>query len=440
METKEFMEKKISSFNWQLSLKVITIGLIGLVLMVPKMMILGLIHEREQTAESARHEVMQKWSLEQTVRGPVLTIPYLEKVPGPDGKEIREEIHQCHFLPDSLYIEGTLNPQELHRGIYQSVVYQSNITIRGRFARPDFSGIKVNPANVLWDKAQLSLAISDLRGIDARTDLNWNSQSIPFSPGMDNKLLGDNGISLTLPGQAVKNFPANFQLSLKLKGSDALQFAPLGETTEVKLQSIWNAPGFTGNFLPANRTISQKGFNAYWKILNYNRNFPQAWKDNEFKVTDADFGVQLVTLADHYQKSYRSAKYGILVILFLFLSFFLNETITKRRIHPFQYILVGFAILIFYLLLLSISEQLGFDTAYLIAAVSVLALVFAYSLTFLKTWLNAALLTAILAFSFGFIFILMQLESYALLVGSVGLFCVLALTMFFTRKINWYGE
>ncbi|HKJ42989.1 MAG TPA: inner membrane CreD family protein, partial [Sunxiuqinia sp.] len=164
------------------------------------------------------------------------------------------------------------------------------------------------------------------------------------------------------------------------------------------------------------------------------------WNDNEFNISNADFGVQLVTMADQYQKSYRSAKYGILVILFLFLSFFLNEIITKQRIHPFQYILVGFSILIFYLLLLSISEQLGFNLAYLIAAVSVLGLVFAYSRTFLKTWFNSILLSSILAFSFIFIFILMQLESYALLVGSIGLFCVLALTMFFTRKINWYGE
>jgi len=174
--------------------------------------------------------------------------------------------------------------------------------------------------------------------------------------------------------------------------------------------------------------------------LNFNRNFPQEWKKDEYRVTDADFGVKLVNVADHYQKSSRSAKYAILVILFVFLSFFLNEVITKQRVHPFQYILVGFAVLVFYLLLLSISEQLGFNLAYLISALSVITMVLFYTRTFLKTWLNAIIQTLILTFSFGFIFVLMQLETLALLVGSIGLFVVLALTMFFTRKINWYNE
>lgn len=219
-----------------------------------------------------------------------------------------------------------------------------------------------------------------------------------------------------------------------------LQFAPLGETTEVVLKSDWNDPGFEGNFLPADRNINNDGFSANWKILNFNRNFPQEWKNEDYRVTGADFGVKLVNLADHYQKSSRSAKYAILVILFTFLSFFLNEIIAKQKVHPFQYILVGFSVLVFYLLLLSISEQLGFNQAYFISATAVLIMVLLYSRTFLKKWINSIIQTLILTFSFGFIFVLMQLESYALLVGSIGLFFVLGLTMFFTRKINWYNE
>jgi len=227
---------------------------------------------------------------------------------------------------------------------------------------------------------------------------------------------------------------------LQLKGSEALNFAPLGETTEVFLQSKWNDPGFEGDFLPAEHTISNEGFSAHWKVLNFNRNFPQAWKNKEYRVTDADFGVRLVEVANHYQKSSRSAKYAAVVILFVFLAFFLNEIITKQRVHPFQYILVGFSVIIFYLLLLSISEQLGFNLAYLISSIAVLIMVLLYSRSFLRTWTNAIIQTLILTFSFGFIFVLMQLETLALLVGSIGLFIVLGLTMFFTRKINWYGE
>lgn len=440
METKQIFDEKFKLFNWQLTIKVITIGFITLALMIPQLMIQNLIRERESTAESTKHEVMNKWSLDQTLRGPMLTIPYIERTFDDDGKMIREEIHEYHFLPETLNIGGEIFPQELHLSIYQSVVYESEIKIEGQFALPDFKKLKIDPANILWEKSNLSIAISDLRGINTLVDLVWNNNSYPFSPGMDNKLIGDNGISITMSDLDESDFPSRFVIDLKLKGSDKLQFAPLGETTLVDIRSTWNDPGFQGNFLPSNRDVSQSGFNAQWKVLNFNRNFPQEWKDNAFKVTNADFGVKLVTVADHYQKNMRSVKYGFLVILFMVLSFFLYEIITKQKIHGFQYILVGFAILIFYLLLLSISEHLGFNIAYLISSLSVITMVLAYSRSFLKTWMNSILLTSILVFSFAFIFVLMQLESYALLVGSIGLFCVLALTMFFTRKINWYTE
>lgn len=440
METKQILEEKLRLFNWQLTLKAFTVCVIAFILMIPRFMIQDLMHERETTAESTKHEVMQKWSLNQTVRGPMLTIPYIEKTFDDQGKMIKEEIHEYHFLPETLNIKGEIFPQELHLSIYQSEVYESSIEISGRFTKPDFRKLKIDPANVLWEKSGLSLAISDLRGINTLVDLKWNNKIFPFSPGMDCNLIGDKGISITIPNLAESDFPSEFNVNLNLKGSDMLQFAPLGETTEVDIRSSWNDPGFQGNFLTASRNISESGFDAQWKILNFNRNFPQEWKDDAFKVTNADFGVKLVTIADHYQKNMRSAKYGVLVILFMFLSFFLNEIITKQKIHAFQYILVGFAILIFYLLLLSVSEHLGFNIAYLISSVSVITMVLAYSRSFLKTWMNSILLSSILTFSFAFIFVLMQLESYALLVGSIGLFCVLALTMFFTRKINWYND
>lgn len=439
METHQIHEEVPKTFNWQLTLKVAVIGVIMLLLLIPKLMILELIKERETTSASARQEVMDKWSRAQTIRGPVLTIPYIEKVTDSD-KRIREEIRLCHFLPETLNIEGEISPRELHRSIYQSVVYESSLKINGHFDVPDFAALKTDTSSVLWEKAELTVAVSDLRGINTKVDLLWNGKSIPFSPGMDNKLIGTNGISVPLPDPAFARFPSDFQITLELKGSDGLLFAPLGETTTVHIRSSWNDPGFQGNFLPAERTITAEGFEARWKILNYNRNFPQEWKDDEYTVTNSDFGVNLVKTADHYQKCSRSTKYGILVILLVYLSFFLNETITKQKIHPFQYILVGFAILVFYLLLLSTSEQLGFNPAYLISALSVTGMVLAYSKTFVKTWMNAFLLTLILGLCFGFIFVLMQLESYALLAGSIGLFCILGLTMFLTRKIDWYNN
>ena len=440
METKEFTQNNQKSVNWQITLKVFIIGFAAIALLVPKIMILELIGERKTTAEITSAEVMQKWSLEQTVRGPALAVPYIERTIDSNGKETADEIKTFYLLPKTLGIDGKIFPEKRKRSIYETVVYESEIKIYGNFDLSGFEALKIPTENVLWEKARILVSINDLRGINKRIELSWNDSLYSFAPGMENKLLGNNGISLLMPKLSIQDFPGNFQFTLNLKGSESLNFAPLGENTEVTIQSAWNDPGFTGSFLPADYSVDNAGFSASWKVLNFNRNFPQQWKNDEYRVTDADFGVKLVTVADHYQKSSRAAKYGILVILFVFLSFFLNEILTKQKVHPFQYILVGFAVLVFYLLLLSISEQLGFNLAYLISATSVIIMVLLYSRTFLKKWLHAVIQTLILTFSFGFIFVLMQLETYALLAGSIGLFTVLAFTMFVTRKINWYGE
>ncbi|MBK6282353.1 MAG: cell envelope integrity protein CreD [Draconibacterium sp.] len=439
METIDFIQEKTKSANWRITIKVVVIGFLILFLLIPKVMIMELIGEREKTALSVKDEVMQQWSMLNTVRGPVLTIPYIEKVFDNDKKVYSEEIRQSHFLPKLLKVEGELFPEQRHRSIYDVMVYESKVAISGYFVAPDFEALKIDPELLLWDKAELSVGINDLRGISELAELNWNDRKFMFSPGIENSVLGKDGITIKLPADIANAFPGEFACNFTLKGAESLEFAPLGEVTEVKMKSAWNDPGFVGNFLPENSEITQEGFTANWKVLHFNRNFPQAWKDNSYSVTDSDFGVKLVTVADHYQKNMRSAKYGILVILFTFLSFFLNEIITKQRIHPFQYILVGISILIFYLLLLSVSEQIGFNFGYLISAVSVILMVLLYSRTFLKKWSNSFILTLILATSFGFIFILLQLESFALLAGSIGLFAVLALIMFFTRKINWYN-
>lgn len=439
METIDFIMEKTKSSNWRITIKVVVIGFLTIFLLIPKVMIMELIGERETTAATVKNEVMQQWSMLNSLRGPVLTVPYIERVFDSKEKVYGEEIKLCHFLPKSLKVEGEIFPEKRHRSIYDVMVYESDIQISGYFVAPDFESLKIEPEAILWDKAELSIGINDLRGINELAELNWNNMKFAFTPGIENSVLGKDGITVKLPAEIASSFPGKFSFGFKLKGAESLQFAPLGEVTEVKLKSAWNDPGFVGNFLPENSAITKDGFVADWKVLHFNRNFPQAWKDDSYSVTNSDFGVKLVTVADHYQKNMRSAKYGILVILFTFLSFFLNEIITKQRIHPFQYVLVGFSILIFYLLLLSISEQLGFNTGYLISAISVLLMVLLYSRTFLKKWSNSLILTLILASSFTFVFILLQLESFALLAGSIGLFAVLAVVMFFTRKINWYN-
>lgn len=222
-------------------------------------------------------------------------------------------------------------------------------------------------------------------------------------------------------------------------------FTPLGEQTSVHLESTWNDPGFTGNYLPADRNVNDNGFQAEWSVLHFNRNYPQQWVStnnalNQNDIENSKFGVEMVSLADHYQKNIRSAKYAILIIIITFVVFFMFEVLSKQRIHPFQYIMVGSAISIFYLLLLSISEHLGFNLAYLVAALAVILLVFFYTRSFMPKLTNQLGTSLGLAGCYSFIFILLQLESFALLTGSIGLFVLLAALMYSTRKVNWYKE
>lgn len=430
---------KSSLISWQLMLKIVFIGVVFFVLLIPKLMIIGLMEERKNTAESARAEVMEKWSKDQVVRGPVLTVPVRETVTDQEGRNPTVVQSLQYFLPQELAIDGQLTPRDRYRSIYKVVVYESEIRISGTFAPPSPEILQAS-GEMDWEKAGLSIGLSDLRGISNMVEMMWNGEKYTFLPGMDDQVIGTGGISLPLPLDPGTSFPAAFECILHLKGSHSLHFSPLGETTTVKLTSAWNDPGFTGSFLPVSHTVNADGFTADWKVLHFNRNFPQSWKGDKYKMGGSDFGVELVTVADHYQKNIRSAKYGILVIVLVFISFFLSEVISGERIHPVQYALVGFALILFYLLLLSLSEHLGFNTSYLIASAAVLSMVFAYSGSFLKKRINSLMLTAVLAASFIFIFVLLQMETYALVTGSIVLFIILGLIMYLTRKINWYNE
>lgn len=441
-EKQENLLDKIGiSFHRKLSFKLVTIGLLILILLIPKMMILSLIHERSSNADNAITEVMSKWSNEQVITGPILTIPYKRSIYSNKDEAYKEVIETATFLPKTLTVNGQINPEKLYRSIYDVVVYQSELKLEGSFEFPDFNSLDILPENIIWEQAQIQLAISDLRGINEEVKLKWSGKEMVFSPGLKKTTIGNSGISVSVP-QMLANTNQLFELSLRLKGSKKILFTPVGEKTEVQLSSQWNDPSFTGNFLPKERNITASGFTANWTVLHFNRNFPQQWINNNYdsKVHSSNFGVELVTVANHYQKNIRSAKYAILIIIITFIIFFMYEVFSKQRIHSFQYIMVGSAITLFYLLLLSITEHLGFNSAFLIAATAVIILVVLYSRSFMPKIKNSLGVGIALAACFGFIFVLLQLESFALLAGSIGLFILLAALMYFTRKINWYNE
>lgn len=423
--------------------KIGAIILITLLLLIPTAMIKNLIHEREMTQEIAIQEVSSKWAEQQTITGPLISIPYYRYVKETSKKDSTEKIVQLkeylHVLPSQLSISGTITPEKRHRGIYEIVVYNSNLEIEGNFANFNFKAMDIDPKNIQFDKAEFVVGIDDLRGIEQQVSLKWNKESISFNPGVSSSDVIQSGINAVLTIDPNDSLNHQFKLNLELKGSQLLYFTPVGKVTDINVKSEWPNPSFNGAFLPDKRTVSDNGFTANWNVLHLNRNFPQAWKNSSHRIHDSAFGIDLLLPVDNYQKSYRSIQYAILFIVFTFLVFFFIEVINKVFIHPIQYILVGIALIVFYTLLLSFSEHMHYNLAFIVSALATLLLIVGYVKAILKSNKLALLITGILLVLYTFIFVIIQLQDYALLIGSIGIFIILALVMYFSRKIDWYN-
>ncbi len=417
-----------------LLVKLTAMGFITLLLLIPVTMIENMIQERQSRKAEAINEISQSWGGAQSVSGPVLSIPY-EEITEYEGKKTVSNL-VAHFLPEALNIEGDLAPEIRKRSIYDAVLFQGNLNISGSFKQPDFRLLNIDPERVLWDQAKLSIGISGMPGIKSILTLNWNDKAMRMEPGSGCPQLINSGVSAPV---AMGDGAYRFSIPVKLNGSGALQFQPVGKETKVDLKSTWPSPAFNGGFLPDTRTVGPSGFESSWKILDLNRNYPQQWKNGDFQFEPATaFGVSLIQPVDEYAKNTRSAKYAILVIGLTFLTYFFFEVLRHFHIHPFQYLLVGLALSVFYLLLISLSEHIGFDKAYFAAAVATISLITIYSASVLQVKRLAIQLGLILSGIYGFIFIVLQLEDYALLVGSLGIFIALALVMYHSRKVNWY--
>ena len=420
------------------TLKLIVITLLMLLLLIPSVMIREIIRDRENLSKEATSEVSAKWANAQQLTGPVLTIP-LEYETESDGKIVRST-RQWHILPEELRMDGQIDPLTLNRGIYEVMVYDSKLDISGSFS-PGLSPDPNNLKEIRYDQAYLTMGITDLRGIQKQVRLHWNDETLDVQPGSRNPELIPSGITIDLPGIPDKpGSPLPFQFTLDLQGSTNLSFVPVGNTTRVSLRSPWPSPSFNGNFLPDERAISDTGFSASWTVLQLNRNFPQSWTGNAPgpEMGKAAFGVDLILPLDSYQKSFRSVKYAILTIALTFLVFFLVEVLNKRKIHPFQYALVGLALCLFYILLVSVSEHTGFNLAYAISAFTTISLIGLYSLSVFNIRKYTGVLVLTLIAIYTFLFVILQLADYALLMGSIGLTIILAMTMYLTRRIDWY--
>ncbi|MDB4924190.1 cell envelope integrity protein CreD [Mucilaginibacter sp.] len=427
------------------TVKLMFIGILIILLLIPSFMIESLITERAKRHDEMEKDVSDKWSASQLIQGPVLVIPYKRQLKDRDASNkviIKEVIENFYVLPENLHIKALVNSETLHRGMYETVVYNTQVKVWGDF-RTGLNKLAITADQLMLDKAKLTFSISDLKGLKTNPIIKSAGQSLQAEPVFNEKGLFNNGLQADINLTSTKDQPVTFDFLLDLKGSKELSFLHTGKTTDVEVSGNWKTPSFSGRYLPDYRKVDEKGFTAKWRMLYYNRPFEQQWTADDSTINkmthngNAIFGVKLKVPVDQYQKTMRTSKYGILIILLTFISLFLTELISKQKIHLFNYILIGAAMIIYYTLLLSFSEQIGYNLAYLIASVATITLISIFIASLLKNKMAAILFAMILTIFYVFIFVIIQLEDLALLIGSIALFIIVSTLMYFSRKINW---
>lgn len=431
-------EPKSNPSNRILIKGAITAALIG-IMMIPTVYISNLVRERQERNEDVVKEVDSRWAMAQTLSGPYIFVPYKFTTTDATGKPL---VIFNHFLiiPENKEVSGKINHEIRERSIYKVLLYRSSLTDHGNFILNLPNGVTAD--QVEWANAKICFGISDFKGIEEKLIIHFNGADNELSPGLPAGIgdADEKGLSApVLISSADIGKSVSYQMNIKIKGSEMLHFVPLAGNSHYTLESTWPNPSFDGSNLPSQRTVTKNGFMAEWNFNKANLPFGTVLNDFKFDRSALSFGVTMVEPADQYAKTNRSIKYAILIIGLTFSLFFIIELMQRKPIHPVQYVLIGLALVIFYSLLLAISEFVAFDYAYLIASLGTIILIGLYAKSHFKSWKSSGIFTGVLTLLYGFIFVLIRLEDTALLVGSIGLFIILALTMYGSKKVNWYG-
>jgi inner membrane protein len=425
-------------------LRVLLLGFLVLLLLIPKAKISDVIDERASRRDEAVGEVTSKWGGEQKLTGPILVVPYTHRwsETSPKGVVIpHEEQRRAYFLPERLDVKGRVEGEERARGIFSVPVYALELEVAGSFARPDFAALGVHDEDADWSHASLSVGISDVRAIQATPSLRWLGEERAFLPGAEAEPLANHGIHVAVP-VAPRDESLDFSFPLRLHGSDGIWFSPFARETQVAIASKWPSPSFQGAWLPTKREVTDSGFSASWSIPYLGRNYAQAWREDATPTAAIEasrFGVRLVSPVDAQRMAQRSVKYAGLFLLLTFSAIWIVEVLAGLRVHPIQYLLIGGALVLFFLLELSLAEHLPFAVAYALASLSVLGAVGGYALAVLGSRRRALSIAGVVGALYGYLYTLLMAEDDALLVGSLGLFATLVAFMWLTRKIDWYA-
>ncbi len=441
-------------------IKLMLIIALTLLLLIPTAFLMNLINERSKRLQEATDEVSSKWGYAQAVAGPLLTVQgtVTQKL---EDKMIKTPAVETVLLPDKFNVLCDTKTETRKRGIYSIPVYTADVVIEGNFPAYRIDDIWKSEDATDITTVNLSVALCDNSGIVGRPRIILNGKEYDVSPGIPDKELVSSvtstqersyGISSTLQYSQAREInqgfqldidremlakPISFKVEMTLRGTDEIHVVAIGKESTLHVSSDWPHPSFTGTFIPTKHEISDTGFTADWSASEMNRSFPQKIAGSQ-KISNADFGVRFIEPVRHYTKVERSVKYAILVIGLTFIAFFLGEIMLRSRIHPIQYLLIGFSLVLFYLLLLALSEYMAFAISYVIATVATIVTIGLYSWGALKRLRLSVWVSIILVIIYTLLYILMNLEDYTLLVGSIALFVILSAIMFLTRKIDWY--
>lgn len=426
--------------------RIMLLGILVLVLQIPVASIENLVFERQTTEGQAKAEIQEKWGQQQQLVGPVLLVPYRVKTqiqdPHSGVKETKIEIRRAVFLPEQLEVSSQLRHETRYRGIFEVPLYQATVTVNGSFKNPDLKLLDLKPEEVLWNKARLVVFVSDARAIQKQAKVNWNGEEHVFEPGSDESTTDYPGYHLDLEEAIGTGDNYSFDIEFVLNGSNGFYFAPLGKDSVLSLRGTWPDPSFQGKWLPNEREVSADGFISQWRIPYLSRNFPQQaaeFSSIQDNVYASLVGVALISPIDNYRMSERSIKYEILFFVLTFSAIWLLEVLARLRVHLMQYLFIGAGLCLFYLLELSLSEHLGFYWAYAIATAAIVSMVSLYSCVVLRTGKRAAFIGVSLTVLYLYLFTLLREQNYSLLIGSVGLFLILSLIMFVTRRVDWFA-
>ena len=314
------------------------------------------------------------------------------------------------------------------------------MTFKGNFTSPNFSKLGIAEENIQWNKASIIVKTTNLKSIKSELKIQLNNDKYAFEPQNNDKSEYSVLATTNFDYKSLANTnKINFDFGITYNGSNSVKFIPIGKVTNISIDSDWESPSFEGSFAAndGTKTINKDGFHADWKVLDINRTFSQQYANLLPDLDDYLFGVKLIQTVDEYQQNERVSKYGFLVIGLTFLIFFLIQSVSKINIHIFQYSMIGLALIMFYTLLISITEHSTFSFAYSIAGASVVAMITLYSISILKNRKFPMFIGTALTVLYSFIYVIIQMEDYALLVGSIGLFLILGAVMYFSRRIDW---